>query len=188
MDDSLLELENELKRLPPRQLSAQLIAAIEARLAGREPVPIVTQISPVSRQQFLASWLNGWTTAVVAAGLAFAAVLVTARRPVSVHPAPVASQPISAAIGPSPAEVSPAANLIVTTAEAPADRYRPVGAASVLYDLREDGASSPQNSAPVRRLRYRYVDTYTWKNPATHASLKWSVPRDEVRVLPVSLH
>ena len=69
-----------------------------------------------------------------------------------------------------------------------ADRYQPVGAATVLYDLKEDGVVTLPNRTPARRLRYRYVDTYTWKNPATNASLKWSVPRDEVRVLPASLH
>ena len=68
------------------------------------------------------------------------------------------------------------------------DRYHPVGAASVLYDMKEDSPVTSSNSTPVRRLRYRYVDTYTWKNPATNASLKWSVPRDEVRVIPASLH
>ena len=68
------------------------------------------------------------------------------------------------------------------------DSYRPVGAASVLYDLKEDAPVTLPNSTPLRRVRYRYVDTYTWKNPATKASLKWSVPRDEVRVIPASLH
>ena len=38
------------------------------------------------------------------------------------------------------------------------------------------------------RLRYRYLDTYTWKDPRSNASLKWSVPRDEIRVLPASLN
>jgi hypothetical protein len=37
----------------------------------------------------------------------------------------------------------------------------------------------------ARRVRSSYVDTITWKNPKTNASLRWSVPRDEVRVMPV---
>jgi hypothetical protein len=40
----------------------------------------------------------------------------------------------------------------------------------------------------ARQVRARYVDTYTWKNPRSNASLKWSVPRDEVRVIPTSWH
>jgi hypothetical protein len=30
------------------------------------------------------------------------------------------------------------------------------------------------------------VDTYTWKNPRTNASIKWTVPRDEIRVIPAT--
>jgi hypothetical protein len=29
------------------------------------------------------------------------------------------------------------------------------------------------------------VDTITWKNPRTNASVRWTVPREEVRVVPV---
>jgi hypothetical protein len=47
---------------------------------------------------------------------------------------------------------------------------------------------SLEGQTSVRRLRYRYVDTYTWKSSHGNASLKWSVPRDEIRVLPVSLN
>ena len=44
------------------------------------------------------------------------------------------------------------------------------------------------DGTPARRVRARYLDTYTWRNPATNASLKWSVPRDEIRVLPARLN
>jgi hypothetical protein len=93
------------------------------------------------------------------------------------------------AASPTIAEPSPPASL-VSAAAAPvaAAHYRPVGAASVLYDRQEDGDVYLSGQTPVRRVRYRYVDTYTWRNPATNASLKWSVPREEIRVLPASLH
>ncbi|WP_415908306.1 hypothetical protein [Oleiharenicola sp. Vm1] len=68
------------------------------------------------------------------------------------------------------------------------DTYRPVKAANVLYDLQDEGPVLLEDNTPARRIRARYVDTYTWKNPATNASLKWSVPRDEVRVMPASFH
>ena len=70
---------------------------------------------------------------------------------------------------------------------APLNRYQPVHASSVLYDLQEDGATTLPDQTEGRQVRYRYVDTYTWKNPATNASLRWSVPRDEVRVVRASL-
>ena len=68
------------------------------------------------------------------------------------------------------------------------DRYQPVAATNVLYDLKDEGTVYLDGDTPARRLRYRYLDTYTWKNPRNNASLKWSVPRDEIRVLPASLH
>jgi len=39
----------------------------------------------------------------------------------------------------------------------------------------------------ARRLRQSYLDRITWKNPETNASLVWSVPREEIRVVPVLL-
>jgi hypothetical protein len=40
----------------------------------------------------------------------------------------------------------------------------------------------------TRRVRARYLDTYTWKNPTTNASLRWSVPRDEIRLVSATLN
>ena len=37
----------------------------------------------------------------------------------------------------------------------------------------------------ARRERFQYVDTITWKNPRTNASVRWTMPREEVRVVPV---
>jgi hypothetical protein len=79
---------------------------------------------------------------------------------------------------------------VATTAPAaaPTNRYEPVKATSVLYDLKEDGLATLPDQTEGRQVRYRYVDTYTWRNPATRASLRWSVPRDEVRVIRASLN
>ena len=37
----------------------------------------------------------------------------------------------------------------------------------------------------AHRVFQCYLDTYTWRNPRTNASLRWTVPRDELRVIPV---
>jgi hypothetical protein len=71
--------------------------------------------------------------------------------------------------------------------ETPINRYQPVRASSVLYDLKEDELTRLSDQTEGRQVRYRYVDTYTWKNPATNASLRWSVPRDEVRLVRANL-
>lgn len=187
MDESLQELENELKRLSPRSPSAQLLSAIEAGLAAKRERTSFAGRATREGELIRWPWFNWRTTAVAAAALAFAAVWLTARRSLPSAPENVTSQPVAvtgvSALTDNVAAPSPT---VLTVKPAP-ERYRPVGAASVLYDLREDGTASRTNSSSVRRLRYRYVDTYTWENPATHASLKWSLPRDEVRVLPASL-
>jgi|SRR5581483_9032708 len=66
------------------------------------------------------------------------------------------------------------------------DMLKPVEAENVLYSARDEGLVTLDDGSVARRERLSYVDTITWRNPKTHASLKWSVPREEVRVVPVS--
>jgi len=175
MDETLQELENELANLRPRQVSRALPARIEAALAegaGRTPsLRSTTAGAPVRRRH--SAWF-GWLAAAATLAVALTAVWWQTR------PAPAA--PLAPQVR-NTAPVPPAPEATVA-----AGHYRPVGAASVLYDLRDEGDVVLDGGAPARRVRYRYVDTYTWKNPATNASLKWSVPREEVRVLPAVLH
>jgi hypothetical protein len=63
---------------------------------------------------------------------------------------------------------------------------KPVAAENVLYAATDEGIVTLADGTRARRERLNYVDTITWKNPLTHASLKWSVPREEVRVVPLS--
>ena len=93
-------------------------------------------------------------------------------------------QPIKAS-APILATTAPAA--ATKPAVVPVNRYEPIKASSVLYDMKEDGAATLPDQTEGRQVRYRYVDTYTWKNPTTKASLRWSVPRDEVRLVRASL-
>jgi uroporphyrinogen-III synthase len=87
----------------------------------------------------------------------------------------------------TPAAVATTQPIAAKAKETPVNRYQPVQASSVLYDLKEDGTAYLPDQTEGRQVRYRYVDTYTWKNPATNASLRWSVPRDEVRLVRASL-
>jgi hypothetical protein len=63
---------------------------------------------------------------------------------------------------------------------------KPVAAENVLYAATDEGIVTLADGTRARRERLNYVDTITWKNPRTHASLKWSVPREEIRVVPIS--
>jgi len=170
MDETLQELENELKRLTPRRPSPALLQAFEREL-GQEPADISAHRQASATNLRSWKWAT-WSLAGVAAAIALVAVVQFNRR------SPKVSAPSLATVAPVSA---PQATLI------PPNRYEPVKATSVLYDLKEDGAATLPDQTEGRQVRYRYVDTYTWKNPTTHASLRWSVPRDEVRLVRASL-
>lgn len=69
---------------------------------------------------------------------------------------------------------------------AEAGMLKPVAVENVLYAAHDEGFVTLDDGTRARRQRLRFVDTFTWRNPDTNASLRWSVPREEVRVLPVS--
>jgi hypothetical protein len=167
MDESLQELENELKALQPRRASARWLDQINRELDAE--LPAAARPRYVSATN-LASWKwLGWRTASLAAALAVIATLgfLGTRDAASVAATP-------------PATVSPLA------AKPAIPVYQPVAAANVLYDLKDEGVVKLEGDATARQVRARYVDTYTWKNPRNNASIKWTVPRDEVRVIPAS--
>ncbi|MBP6507750.1 MAG: hypothetical protein KA257_09315 [Opitutaceae bacterium] len=68
---------------------------------------------------------------------------------------------------------------------AKAEIYKPVATENVLYDSRDDGIITLADGTRAHRTCNAYVDTIVWRNPETKASLRWSVPRNEVRVVPV---
>lgn len=193
MDDTTLQdLENELKALRPRRPSVLLRARVEHELSQTADAarPAALEAKPASAaapapRYTSATTLRSWKwfswQMAAAAGVALAVSLGVWRWQPAEAPAPHApeEQALAKTDQPSPAP-SPAL--------ATADTYRPVKAANVLYDLKDEGPVLLEDNTPARRIRARYVDTYTWKNPATNASLKWSVPRDEVRVMPASFH
>lgn len=148
MDDEDLQLEAELKRLRPRDVTPALETRVAAHLARHQRVAV------------------GWWLALPLAA-ALAVVLVPWRQ------APSADS-ITVAIAPAPAP------------EAAPDEYQPVAAENLLYAAQDEGLVTLAGGGQARRVRRSYVDTITWRNPRTNASLTWSVPRDEVRVVPVN--
>lgn len=169
MDETLQELENELKTLQPRRAPARWLNQINRELAAELPASARPRYATATN---LGSWKwLGWRTVGLAAALALVAAVgfVNLRRPF-----PSAVAPAILAAAPTPA----------TPAAVPA--YEPVTASNVLYDLKDEGAVQGEGEALARRVRARYVDTYTWKNPRNNASIKWTVPRDEIRVVPAS--
>jgi hypothetical protein len=180
MDENLVELENELKRLSPRRPSRPMLAAIERDLARRH-----ASGSPgVAVGYSTATTLRGWkwtTWALVGA----AAVLALAFTLPAVFEDPKA--PGDTPVIARQAEASAAATDIATIAPTTLDRYEPVQASTVLYAMHESSPRTLPDRTEGREVRYRFVDTYTWKNPARNASVRWSVPRDEVRLVRANL-
>lgn len=178
MDESLKELEAELKSLRLQRPAPALLDRIGRELAASEST------APVSPRYTAATNLNswkwlGWRTAGVAAAIALV-VAVSWMNLEQIAPAP--GTPPDKVAGASPTQQTPVVRAPTT------DGYQPVAAANVLYDLKDEGTVYVDGVTPARRVRYRYMDTYTWKNPRNNASLKWSVPRDEIRVIPASLN
>lgn len=168
MDNSLQELEGELKTLQPRHATPRWLSEVNRELAAELPAsarPLFTSATNLNSWKWF-----GWRTAGVAAALALATTLgvVSFRQ----------SQPTVTAPGlkAAPAPVRPTV----------AATYQPVAATNVLYDLQDEGVVQLAGANSVRQVRARYVDTYTWKNPRSNASIKWTVPRDEIRVVPAS--
>lgn len=172
MDESLQELENELKRLTPRAPSASLLAALERELGPAAAHPTPAPARRYTSATSLRSWKwASWSLAGAAAAALLLVFLMSARPPaVSPENRVAVTPPVEAA----------------TPSALTANRYEPVQASSVLYDLRESEPTLLPDRTEGREVRYRYVDTYTWKNPATNASVRWSVPRDEVRLIRAS--
>jgi hypothetical protein len=164
MDDDLSLLEAELKRLRPAAPSRELherIGADLARLSAGVPG------GAVSRR------IRWWW--VCAGALPVAAALVVglmigSRR--SAVPVPAVS-------------VVAAAPSTVRSAPAITEMFKPVSAENVLYAVSDEGMVTLEDGTAARRERLNYVDTITWKNPRTNASVRWTLPREEVRVVPV---
>jgi hypothetical protein len=165
MDNSLQELENELKALQPSRARARWMDQINRELAAELPAsarPVYTTATNLRSWKWL-----GWRTSALAAALALVGTLgvMSFRR--------------------TPAPETHSAAVVEPTMSNPSSRvYEPVAAANVLYDLKDEGTVN--GNAAARQVRARYVDTYTWRNPRTNASIKWTVPRDEIRVIPAS--
>lgn len=175
MDESLQELENELKRLTPRRPSSALLASLERELGPATPV---TRVHRYSTATSLGSWK--WATWILAGAAALIALVLLVR---SDRPAP--AMPGESSLAPGVAATTPAVES--SHSETEPNRYEPVRASSVLYAMQEGLPTTLPDRTEGREVRYRYVDTYTWKNPATNASVRWSVPRDEVRLVRANL-
>lgn len=163
MDDETRQLEAELARLRPSPPSRALVQRIEADLA----------ISLTSARRSIGRM--GWIFAMTLPAAAALALMLT---PFSRWRNHEREREL-----PTPASSSKAAPVAAVSSEA---SMKPVAAEKVLVSADDEGLVTLDDGTQARRARLRYVDTITWKNPRTNASLTWSVPREEVRVIPIA--
>lgn len=158
MDDDIRQLEAELERLSPAPPSRTLVQRIEADLA-------VASV-PARRTNVRMGW-------IFALALPAAAALALMLTPFSRERI---REPAARATAESAAQAAAAS-------EAP---MKPVAAKKILVSADDEGLVTLDDGTQARRERLQYVDTITWRNPRTNASLTWSMPREEVRVTPIA--
>lgn len=147
---------------------------LQAELKGLRPAAptrdflerLGREMSPPAQRATRHWWRWAGVALPVAAALTIAFV-VTKRPPTAPTPTVVLSPRVSAPIA------TPVS-------------FKPVAAENLLVDARDEGFVTLDDGTAARRERLRYVDTIMWKNPRTNASVRWSVPREEVRVVPVN--
>lgn len=158
MDDELSHLEAELKQLRPARLAPDLAARVATALQGE----------PARRRERAP---HAWTWIALPVAAAGSALLVHLAESRLTLPGGATG----AAVAPVPAPA----------AEPP---YKPVAAENLLVSASDEGLVTLDDGTTARRRRLRFVDTITWRDPRTNASVTWSVPREEVRVTPVAFH
>lgn len=158
MDDEHEILERELQRLRPRGPSPRLEAALARELGARRVALFPRRLA--------------W-----AAAIAFAALLAAGA-------GWRASRPASAVSGETVARPAERGRDAVP----PADGYTPVAAERTIYAVADEGFVALDDGRPARRVRHHFVDTILWRDSATNASVRWSVPGEEVRIVPASFH
>lgn len=144
------------------------LSKLEADLRGLRPVPVSAALtariardlaeSAAPKREAPLNWF--WAVAVPAAAAVVAMLL-------QVLPERRAENALAAAARPAETQL------------------KPVAAENVLVSVRDEGLVTLEDGSPARRERLRYVDTIQWRNPRTNASLIWTMPREEVRVVPV---
>jgi len=180
MDEPLLEFEEELKALAPRRLESRLMDRVASELNA--PMVVNSSVRPngasVAKHFVVSRWMS-FGAIGVAAAFAVVAVITLSSRNEKLSRLPAQSV--------ATAKVIPVQSKFAETVLSD-NAYQPVAAANVLYEMKDEGPAIVKGDNSERRVRYRYVDTYTWKNPRNNASLTWSVPRDEIRVQPAQFN
>ncbi len=146
---------------------------LEAELQRLRPRPVtpaclarVESALPAARVP-VRTW--HWTLAW-AAGLALLVTIGAVRQRSAAPVAPVSPVPAAPSLAAGP------------------DGYAPVAAERTIYAAADEGPVTLADGTAARQVRHHFVDTIVWRDATTQTSLRWTVPGEEVRLVPVSFH
>ncbi|MEY2562993.1 MAG: hypothetical protein QOH88_1186 [Verrucomicrobiota bacterium] len=164
------ELEADLKKLRPREASAQLATRIEQELAEVSGRTATATAGVLPKQKaFKFNW------SALGLGLASAAAFLLLAR-VNVDQLPDKGRSLGA--------MTPAPSVAPSEEK---DTFVPSGLTQVVYDTRDEGLHFAEGaSEPVRRVVSRKRETLQWNNAQTGASLRVSYPSEEVTLIPAA--
>ena len=57
-----------------------------------------------------------------------------------------------------------------------------------LTNVRDDGIVMSIGTTPMKRLRYEFIDTYTWATAQGSGLMRMEVPREDFVLVPVSTY
>lgn len=67
----------------------------------------------------------------------------------------------------------------------PVDAFVPVSVTDIYLPSENQGVVTLADGTPALRVRYQWIESYTWANPRTEAVLEYSQPREEIRDIPL---
>jgi len=157
MDASLLQLERELRSLTPAPPGRDLLRSLQAHMGPGVPASQVNKVHTFP-----------WRRMVTPAAAAAAAVAV-----MSIHN----NRRVTAATG----EKSNAAGQANTAA---AIKWEPMPMRSEYRALLDAGYVLNENYEPVQQFLMNRLDHHEWRNPASNASVRLTIPSQQRFLVP----
>lgn len=77
------------------------------------------------------------------------------------------------------------ASRLMVTPHAGASTAVPAPVASIVVQGGEQDFVTLPDGSPARRYRIHSLETVSWTDPKTRASLRWTLPREDIEVVPV---
>ncbi len=168
MNDPLDDIAAELGRLRPLQASDRLTRRLEQEIGSMPPSVTARVVRPVRFR---------WAPVAVAAGLAFLAIATVTWQARLGRPVAGAAARALEVNGADPAPGRTPS----------AQAFRCVDLANYLLAAEENGLVYASETAPWRKVRWRYLSACEWRNDQENATFQVLIPREEVVLLPVNI-